>query len=53
MADNPGATLATPKTKDAIAEKILTEDEWFRLLNAEPIRQHQLKFMVHDSRFLL
>ncbi|NJK56892.1 MAG: tyrosine-type recombinase/integrase [Pleurocapsa sp. SU_5_0] len=51
MADNPGATLATPKTKDAIAEKILTEDEWFRLLNAEPIRQHQLMLqLLYESR---
>ncbi|MEY2833869.1 MAG: hypothetical protein RLZZ574_3128 [Cyanobacteriota bacterium] len=51
LADNPGASLATPKTKDAIAEKILTEDEWFRLLNAEPNRQHQLMLqLLYESR---
>jgi hypothetical protein len=37
LADNHGGTLATPKTKDetkdVIAEKILTEDEWSNLLN--------------------
>ncbi len=51
LADNPGAALSTPKTKDAIAEKILTEDEWFRLLNAEPSRQHQLMLqLLYESR---
>ena len=51
LADNPGASLATPKTKDAITEKILTEDEWFHLLNAEPNRQHQLMLqLLYESR---
>lgn len=51
LADNPGAALATPKTKDAIAEKILTEDEWSRLLNTEPNRQHQLMLqLLYESR---
>ena len=39
------------KTKDAIVEKILTEDEWLRLLNAEPNRQHQLMLqLLYESR---
>jgi len=51
LADNPGASLATPKTKDAIAEKILTEDEWSNLLNAEPNRQHQLMLqLLYETR---
>jgi integrase/recombinase XerD len=51
LADNPGAALATPKTKDAIAEKILIEDEWSRLLNTEPNRQHQLMLqLLYESR---
>jgi integrase/recombinase XerD len=41
LADNPGASLATPKTKDAIAEKILTESEC----------QHQLMLqLLYESR---
>jgi integrase/recombinase XerD len=51
LADNPGASLATPKTKDAIAEKILTESEWSNLLNTEPNRQHQLMLqLLYESR---
>ncbi len=51
LADNPGASLATPKTKDAIAEKILTESEWSNLLYAEPNRQHQLMLqLLYESR---
>ncbi|WP_144876203.1 tyrosine-type recombinase/integrase [Hyella patelloides] len=51
LADNPGAALATPKTKDAISEKILTEDEWWMLLNTEPNRQHQLMLqLLYESR---
>ncbi len=51
LADNPGLALSTPKTKDAIAEKILTEDEWSKLLNAEPSRQHQLMLqLLYESR---
>jgi integrase/recombinase XerD len=46
LAHNPGAALSTPKTKDAIAEKILTEAEWSNLLHAEPLRQHQLMLQL-------
>jgi integrase/recombinase XerD len=51
LMDNPGASLATPKTKDAIAEKILSEAEWSNLLYAEPNRQHQLMLqLLYESR---
>ena len=51
LADNPGLALATPKTKDTIAEKILTEEEWSRLLETEPNRQHQLMLqLLYESR---
>jgi integrase/recombinase XerD len=48
---NPGAAVKSPKTKDAIAERILTEDEWMKLLYAEPNRQHQLMLqLLYETR---
>ncbi len=48
---NPGQSVKIPKTKDAIAERILTEDEWMKLLYAEPNRQHQLMLqLLYETR---
>jgi integrase/recombinase XerD len=48
---NPGAAVKSPKTKDASAERILSEDEWERMLLAEPNRQHQLMLaFLYESR---
>lgn len=48
---NPGAAVKSPKTKDAIAERILTEDEWMKLLYAEPNRKHQLMLqLLYETR---
>lgn len=48
---NPSAKLKPPKFKDAIAERILTEDEWMKLLYAEPNRQHQLMLqLLYETR---
>ena len=48
---NPSAKLKPPKFKDAIAERILTEDEWMKLLYTEPNRQHQLMLqLLYETR---
>lgn len=48
---NPGTAVKIPKTKDAISERILTEEEWSRILYAEPNRQHQLMLqLLYESR---
>lgn len=48
---NPSAKLKPPKFKDAIAERILTEDEWMKLLYAEPNRKHQLMLqLLYETR---
>jgi integrase/recombinase XerD len=48
---NPSAKLKPPKFKDAIAERILTEEEWERLLCAEINRQHQLMLaFLYETR---
>ena len=51
MDSNPGAGVKIPKTKDTIAERILSESEWERLLLAEPKRQHQLMLqLLYETR---
>ncbi|WP_013325752.1 tyrosine-type recombinase/integrase [Gloeothece verrucosa] len=51
ISTNPGAAVPSPKTKDAISERILTEDEWERMLYAEPNRQHQLMLtLLYETR---
>lgn len=48
---NPAAKLKPPKFKDAISERILTEEEWMKLLYAEPKRQHQLMLqLLYETR---
>ena len=51
LADNPGAAVNTPKVKDAISERILTEEEWSSILHSEPNRGHQLMLqLLYESR---
>lgn len=51
LASNPGKAVTTPKVKDTLAERILTEDEWARMLYAEPSRKHQLMLqLLYESR---
>lgn len=51
LAKNPGAAVTSPKVKDAISERILTEEEWERMLLAEPNRQHQLMLaFLYETR---
>ena len=48
---NPGVALKTPKVKDAISERILTEEEWAQILHGEPNRQHQLMLqLLYETR---
>ncbi len=51
LPSNPGASVKIPKTKDAISERILTEEEWTRILHSEPLRQHQLMLqLLYETR---
>jgi integrase/recombinase XerD len=51
ISENPGAAIKSPKTKDTIAERILTEDEWMKLLYAELNRQNQLMLqLLYETR---
>lgn len=51
LATNPGRGVKIPKVKEAIAERILSEEEWQRLLYAEPKRQHQLMLqLLYETR---
>ncbi|GFE71939.1 integrase family protein [Chroococcus sp. FPU101] len=51
LAKNPGAAVTSPKVKDAISERILTEEEWERMLLTEPNRQHQLMLaFLYETR---
>ncbi len=48
---NPSTAITSPKCPDALSERILTEEEWEKILFNEPSRQHQLMVLfLYESR---